>query len=101
MPTKKATKKAAPRKPRTTAAPQLTVKKVTDHDIDIEGPHDPILLGDVDWRDKGGSKRTNPDSNATPWIVVRCRRPDCTYRVIVESYSLAEYIASKVLSTPA
>jgi hypothetical protein len=62
-----------------------------EHDKSMKGDHDPVILGDLEWRDKVGNRR----SNAMPWLIVKCNRPDCPYLVIVEQFSLAKFLSEK------
>jgi hypothetical protein len=94
----KAAKKAPA--PQVKKRPKKRAKKFTEplikiehgeHDKSMKGTHDPVILGDLEWRDKVGNRR----SNAMPWLIVKCNRPDCPYLVIVEQFSLAKFLSEK------
>lgn len=65
----------------------IKIKQKAPHS-EMAGPHEPIFTGHAVWLNKNGV-----GTGKYGWAVLCCNIPDCEYRLIVEEFSLAAYLA--------
>lgn len=67
----------------------MKIKVEHGHSARVEGPHGLVCVGDVEWRNRYGSRRGR---RSTLWLVFICNDTDCRARTLVRSDSIGAAI---------